>query len=123
MARVTHKQKMLAILKDGRPHTHLEFYHQGIMAHCRSPELRDEGHDIRVWREDGLYLYQLVVASTAGGMEPSPAVDGAPRDNGVPGESLTSPSPASEGVSPAAEGAPSGQLVFELPARLREEAA
>lgn len=34
---------------------------------------------------------------------------------GVPGESR-SPSPASEGVTLAAEGAPSGQLVLEVPA-------
>jgi len=113
---LTDKARLLELLSDGRPHSHRETYALGLMAHSRAADLRKDGNVINVWREGKLYWYQLV------GVAPSAedAEGGAPA-RGAPG-GLTSPSPRQEGVGAAA--APSdSQLVFDLPARLREEAA
>lgn len=116
---MTDKARLLELLSDGKPHSHREAYRLGLMAHSRAADLRKDGHNIRVWREGGLYLYQLVVASSAGDLEPSPADGGASRN-----DAPTDP----QSVSPGQGGAPpqsvpsDSQLVLDLPARLKEVA-
>ena len=60
---MTHAEKVLALLSDGQPHTHMEGYRLGVMLHSRVADLRkpkNGGHDIRCWREGENYLYQLL---------------------------------------------------------------
>lgn len=59
-SRVTHKQKVLALLSDGRTHTHHELYGLGCVAHSRISDLRRDGHRIESWKSGGEYLYRLV---------------------------------------------------------------
>lgn len=56
---MTHKQAVLKLLSDHKPHSHHELYGLGCVAHSRISDLRRDGHVIEAWREDGLYLYQL----------------------------------------------------------------
>lgn len=56
---MTHKQAVLKLLSDRKPHSHHELYGLGCVAHSRISDLRRDGWTIRQWREDGLYLYQL----------------------------------------------------------------
>lgn len=56
---MTHKQAVLKLLSDHKPHSHHELYALGCVAHSRISDLRRDGHKIRRWQEDGLYLYQL----------------------------------------------------------------
>lgn len=58
--RFTHKQKVLALLSDGLPHSHMEGYRLGVMLHSRAADLRKDGHDIRVTRDGDDYVYRLV---------------------------------------------------------------
>lgn len=57
---MTHKQAVLRLLSDRKPHTHHELYQLGCVAHSRISDLRKDGHKIKQWRKDGAYLYQLV---------------------------------------------------------------
>ncbi len=57
--RVTHKQRLLNLLGDGQPHSHLECYGLHIIAHSRVADLRADGYDIAQWRENDLYWYRL----------------------------------------------------------------
>lgn len=59
MAKTTHNQKVLALLEDGRPHTHHELYDLHVIAHSRISDLRRMGHSIRQWRDGDDYFYQL----------------------------------------------------------------
>jgi len=56
---VNHKKRVMRLLKDGKPHSHLEGYELGVMLHSRVADLRRDGYAIRCWREGDLYLYQL----------------------------------------------------------------
>ena len=56
---MTHKEAVLKLLSDRKPHSHHELYGLGCVAHSRISDLRRDGWTIRQWREDGLYLYQL----------------------------------------------------------------
>ena len=56
----THKQRVLALLSDGQPHTHHELYALHVVAHSRISDLRNDGHLIAQWREGDDYIYQLV---------------------------------------------------------------
>jgi dipeptidyl aminopeptidase/acylaminoacyl peptidase len=56
---MTHKQKVLALLSDHKPHSHHELYQLGCVAHSRISDLRKDGHLINSWREGDLYLYRL----------------------------------------------------------------
>jgi hypothetical protein len=57
--RVTHKQRLLNLLDDGKPHSHLECYGLHIIAHSRVADLRADGYDISQWRDGDLYWYRL----------------------------------------------------------------
>lgn len=54
------KQRILALLRDGRPHTHHELYALGCIAHSRVAELRKDGYTIECWRDGDDSVYQLV---------------------------------------------------------------
>lgn len=56
---MTHKMRVLQLLSDGEPHSHLEGYRLGVMLPSRVADLRRDGHDIRCWRDGDLYLYAL----------------------------------------------------------------
>ena len=56
----THNAKVLALLSDGRPHSHLEIYDLRVVAHSRISALRKLGHKIECSREGSLYWYQLL---------------------------------------------------------------
>jgi hypothetical protein len=62
---MTHKQRVLQLLKDGRPHSHHELYGLGCVAHSRVSDLRRDGHTIEQWRDGDLYLYRLVLNEAA----------------------------------------------------------
>jgi hypothetical protein len=70
---VTHNAKVLALLSDGKPHTHHELYALGVIAHSRVSSLRAKGYEIACWRERGrgetVSVYQLV------GSPPVPRVE------------------------------------------------
>jgi hypothetical protein len=57
---VTHNAKVLALLSDGRPHSHLEIYDLRVVAHSRVSALRKLGHTIECSREGSLYWYRLL---------------------------------------------------------------
>ncbi len=56
---MTHCEKVLALLSDGKPHSHHELYALHVIAHSRISDLRSQGHTIDQWHEGDLYLYQL----------------------------------------------------------------
>ena len=58
----TQNERVLRLLKDGKPHTHTELYRLGCVAHSRIADLRRRGHRIECWREGKAYLYRLVAA-------------------------------------------------------------
>lgn len=57
---MTHCQRILALLGDGRWHDHHEIYGLSCVGHSRIAELRRRGHRIVMRREGALYLYRLV---------------------------------------------------------------
>lgn len=57
---MTHNEKVLALLADGKPHVHHELYALNVIAHSRVAELRKRGHEIAQWRHGDDYIYQLV---------------------------------------------------------------
>ena len=60
---MTHKQKVLALLSDGRPRTHREIYALGVVAHSRISDLRKDGYQITCTTEkcfgETVSVYQL----------------------------------------------------------------
>jgi hypothetical protein len=59
-ARLTHKQRVLALLQDGKPHSHMEGYRLGVMLHSRVADLRRDGYRIECSRHGDLYCYRLL---------------------------------------------------------------
>jgi hypothetical protein len=64
---VTHVERVLHLLSDGKPHAHMEGYRLGVMLHSRVADLRRKGYDIACWREGDNYLYQLLAGPSAEG--------------------------------------------------------
>lgn len=96
---MTHKQKVLRLLADRRPHSHHELYQLGCVAHSRISDLRKDGHLIRQWRDGDLYLYQLEAAQSSfaapTGASPNPPHSSSPeasitsQNGGRDGDALT----------------------------------
>lgn len=92
MSKRTHCQRVLDLLRDGEPHSHLELYALGTVAHSRISDLRKRGYVIEQWRDGDLYLYRLVSEPSLCEVESRPpaAADSAsqsevaPRANGSP---------------------------------------
>lgn len=57
---MTHNERVLHLLRDGKPHTHHELYALHVIAHSRISDLRRDGHVIESWRDGDSYLYRLV---------------------------------------------------------------
>lgn len=57
---MTDKEKVLALLSDGRPHTHHEIYALNVMGHSRITNLREDGYVIKRWNEGRTSVYQLL---------------------------------------------------------------
>lgn len=57
---MTHKQRVLALLSDRKPHSHHELYALHVIAHSRIADLRRDGHEIECWRDGDLSYYRLV---------------------------------------------------------------
>ena len=61
---MTHNEKVLALLSDGKPHTHHEIYGLFVIGHSRIADLRKRGHVIESWRDGDDYLYRLCSGAT-----------------------------------------------------------
>jgi hypothetical protein len=57
---MTHKQRVLELLRDGKAHTHHELYALNVIAHSRIADLRRDGHTIECWRDGDDSMYRLV---------------------------------------------------------------
>ena len=87
---MTHKQRVLQLLSDNEPHSHLEGYQLGVMLHSRVADLRRDGYTIKCWAEDGLYLYQLFGGVRENG---NATTDGLAVSDRSPGQPSTSSEP------------------------------
>lgn len=75
---MTHKQRVLELLRDGKPHGHMEGYRLGVMLHSRVADLRRDGHVIECWSEGrGNYFYRLLSAAESSGQTAGSPVSGA----------------------------------------------
>lgn len=100
---MTHKQKVLRLLSDHKPHSHHELYQLGCVAHSRVSDLRKDGYVIEQWREGDLYLYRLGALNETAVMEPADSFSAAaPRSAAV---SLSASSPVVSLETPNREGA------------------
>jgi hypothetical protein len=117
---VTHAEKVLRLLSDGKPHTHMEGYRLGVMLHSRVADLRAKGYRIDCWREGDNYLYQLgaVLAGddpeTTGRVStvvplPGPPQRFAPQDPQILG---VTPGPTALSPDKAGRSAPPQQLLI-----------
>ena len=73
MTRVTHDDRVLALLSDGQPHPHGEIYDLHVVAHSRVASLRRKGHQIVCWKDGGVYWYLLVLCDGLAAPQPPPA--------------------------------------------------
>ena len=66
---MTHKQKVLELLRDGKPHTHMELYRLGCVAHSRVADLRRDGWRIACTKEmvrgERVSVYRLQLDESA----------------------------------------------------------
>lgn len=92
---MTHKQAVLRLLSDRKPHSHHELYGLGCVAHSRISDLRRDGYQIDQWREDGQYLYQL-----KGRLDETAASVGAVRDGSGTAVSSSAPPNPPAGFPP-----------------------
>jgi hypothetical protein len=94
---VTHCERILQLLSDGRPHSHLELYALGTVAHSRISDLRKKGYTIEQSRDGDLYLYRLVSLASAAAPGEGLAVQGTEAatvaDNPLPSEPTPMPLP------------------------------
>lgn len=105
-ARMTHNQRVLELLSDGEPHSHLELYDLRVIAHSRVAQLRERGYWIVCWRDDGLHWYQLILLDERGSATSPPVAPLVEQKSGC-GRGDSSP----EERLPANPGAPE-QLVL-----------
>ena len=103
---MTHAEKVLALLSDGKPHTHHEGYALGVILHSRVSDLRRAGHTIDHWREtvngETVSVYRLRGLDET---EASDGTDGVPRPAGPVSSSpseLAGPPSIATSLSPRA---------------------
>lgn len=70
---MTHNERVLELLSDRQPHSHLELYDLHVIAHSRIADLRRHGNTIECWRDDDLYWYRLLDQRHDGGF-PAPSL-------------------------------------------------
>lgn len=95
---MTHCERLLAVLSDGREHDHHELYALNMIVHSRVADLRRRGYVIEHRRDGELSLYRLV-----GSLDETQ--DGS--QCGADGTCVSSSAPPSVGaaISPVAGGA------------------
>lgn len=114
---MTHKQRVLELLRDGRPHTHHELYALGCVAHSRISDLRRDGHRIEQWRDGDNYVYRLLSAVTE-----SSKAQAAGSPVSVPAlNELASSNPTDGALVQHRDG--DGQLVLHIPRSTYEDVA
>lgn len=125
---MTHCDRVLDLLRDGREHSYREGYALGVMLHSRVSDLRKRGHRIEMRRDGNDYLYTLrkLPASQASGSTGSPqsVLQAAPdlvppcRGRGTDGTGAAwSTDPLADHPGTAAEASPSVlQLSLEVAA-------
>lgn len=64
---MTHNERVLRLLSDGKPHSHHEIYALYVVGHSRISDLRKQGYLIQQWRDGDDYLYQLHGSAGADG--------------------------------------------------------
>ena len=104
---MTHKQRVLQLLADNQPHSHLEGYRLGVMLHSRVSDLRKDGYTIKCWAEDGLYLYQLFGGVRENGNATTDGLAVSDRSPGQPSTAVPPAPPESAGASWAGPASPS----------------
>ncbi len=57
---MTHNERVLELLSDGKPHSHHEIYALYVIGHSRIADLRKQGYRINQWRDGDDYWYQLL---------------------------------------------------------------
>lgn len=60
---LSHNERVLRLLSDGKAHSFMELYRLNVIAHSRVAELRKRGHKIVCWREKDDYFYRLESAA------------------------------------------------------------
>ncbi len=113
---MTHKQKVLRLLSDNQPHSHLEGYRLGVMLHSRVADLRKDGYTVKCWAEKGAWWYQLF------GSVREPLGTGNAASDGAPGfaDRLDIDGPPEPTVSSAETAAAAGPGPFSPPAGARQ---
>jgi hypothetical protein len=106
---MTQAQRVMAILGDGKAHSHHEFYGFCVL-HSRISELRKKGFNIACWRDGDNYVYQLLpsletvrepgeVAATAADTDPlalgPSSTSGGPSPDAAVGPTGAGPDPIS----------------------------
>lgn len=122
---MTHAERVLQLLADGKPHSHLEGYRLGVMLHSRVADLRKKGHRIECWRDGDQYLYQLQGPSPISPPSlttPTAAVVGGVSEDGPAGGEATA-QPAAEGARAAWDDSHTSSLTEVHPDQLTLEAA
>ncbi|MFN0092886.1 MAG: hypothetical protein ACKVWR_21840 [Acidimicrobiales bacterium] len=61
--RVTHADRLLAVLSDGEWHSHRDLYRLGLIVHSRASDLRARGYRVEMRRDGDDYLYRLADAA------------------------------------------------------------
>lgn len=74
---MTHCERVLALLSDGREHSHHELYALNVVAHSRVADLRRKGYEITHRREGDTSVYQLVSSPEQTPQAQEPSVLGA----------------------------------------------
>jgi hypothetical protein len=105
---MTQAQRVMAILGDGKAHSHHEFYGFCVL-HSRISELRKKGFNIACWRDGDNYVYQLLpsletvrepgeVAATAADSDPlalgPSSTSGGPSPDAAVGPKEAGPAPS-----------------------------
>ena len=102
---MTQGQRILAILSDGKRHSHHEFYGFCVL-HSRISDLRKRGYEITCFKTGGTYEYQLVGAVREG---EAVGADGLAADSALPhGPSDISGPSVSQTPESAETGSPDG---------------
>ncbi len=82
---MTHNERVLQLLSDGKPHTHHELYALHVIAHSRVADLRRQGHTIEQWHEGDNYMYRLLnqAREDSGAKDEAPPITASPMAAGL----------------------------------------
>lgn len=116
--RPTHCERVLELLRDGKPHSHLELYALGTVAHSRISDLRRKGCQIEQWREGDLYLYQLRSEPSLCAAE-SPTLPRGEAGSAAQSEALARPGSTEHGDDTIAESEGLSLTLFDQPRQAR----